>query len=175
MGDELHVQREHGADVAEIAEAEWRAFVRQSPDFVLRDELSARPGGGDAEVTMRGSFACWTGHPTVDLVPFRWHDGRITVSFGDEHAVTGALAVAAGLDAIVVDDAGERCAEPPAPAYGEPSWEFDEPGTPRPEPVAAEPPTFDGPPEREEVAFDFDGGESIWDRLLRWLRRERRR
>ncbi len=175
MGYELHVQRGRDADIEEIPEAEWLEFVRASPEFEMRDEVSFGPPGGGDEVTVRGPFGCWTGHPTVDLVPFQWFGGRITVAFADEHAVTGALAIAVGLDAVVVGDEGERYDEPPAHEYVEPEWEFDDPDAPRPEPVAAEPPTFDAPPARDEVAFDFDGGETIWDRLLPWLRRERRR
>lgn len=174
MGYELHVRRLRDGDVEEIDETEWLDFVDASPDFVLRDDLSSSTPSGE-QVALRGPVGCWTGHPSVDLVPFRWSGGQVTVSFGDEHAVVGALLVADALGATVVGDDGEEYDTAFAPMNDSPQWEFPDSDEPRSEPVAAEAPSFEAPPPKEELAYDFDGGETVWDRVLPWMRRQRRR
>ena len=145
---------------------EWLDFVQASPDFELRDRVAGTASGGD-EVAVSGPFGCWTGHPVTAEVPFRWSDGSVTVAFADDHAVTAALLVATALDATVFDDAGNVYEAP------EPAWQFPDADEPRPEPVAMEAPAFDTPPERDELAFDFDGGPTFWDRVLARFGRRR--
>ncbi|MAT05129.1 MAG: hypothetical protein CL424_08810 [Acidimicrobiaceae bacterium] len=174
MGYELHVKRLRDGGVEKIEETEWFDFVSASPDFVLRDELSFSSPSGE-QLTIRGPFGCWTGHPSVDLVPFRWLGGRVTVPFGDEHAVVGALLVADALDATVFGDEGEEYDDQLGSESISPPWGSADIDDPRSDPVTAQVPSFSAPPPEEEVAFDFDGGPTIWDRVLPWMRRQRRR
>lgn len=168
MGSELHIERRDAGtgDHAQIVETEWLEFVGSSPDFELRDRVTAT-GSSGGEVTVAGPFGCWTGHPVVAEVPFRWSAGRVAVTFGDEHALTGALLVAEALDAVVIDDDGNVY------EASEPDWQFPDADEPRPDPVAADTPSFDSPPERDEVAFDFDGEPTFWDRVRQRLGRRR--
>lgn len=172
MGTELRVTRLRAGAVEPITDSEWLDFVHASPDFVESDEVSvASPVGG--EIVVRGRFGCWTGHPTAELVPFRWSNGVVTVAFDDEHAIEGALLVADALAATVVGDDGEEYDTASGRSERAPAWQFPE-SEPHREPVATRAPIFDTPPQREDVAYDFDGGETIWDRVLPWLRRQRR-
>ena len=162
MGSELYIERRHAdtGDGADIAESEWLDFVRSSPDFELRDRVTTTAPSGD-EVNVDGPFGCWTGHPVAAEVPFRWSAGRVAVAFADDHALTGALLVAAALDASVTDDDGNVYEVP------EPDWQFPDADEPRPDPVPADAPSFDSPPDRDELAFDFDGEPTFWDRVRR--------
>lgn len=166
MGSELHIERRSAGSGggAGIAEAEWLDFVRVSPDFEFRDRLTAGSPTGD-EIDGAGPFGWWTGHPVVAAVPFRWSNGCVIVAFTDEHSVTGALLVAAVFGATVVDDDGNVYEAP------EPDWQFPDAEQPRPDPVAMDAPSFDSPPERDELAFDFDGGPTFWDRVRERLGR----
>ncbi|MFJ3405312.1 hypothetical protein [Promicromonospora sp. NPDC090134] len=116
MGYDLHITRSSAPDGGgpRIGADEWRALVETDAELRLHDGITAALPGGHVLTIPSPDLAAWSGHPQHAEVPFRFHDGRVTVRNPDEAVLAKMIDLAGALDARVQGDDGEFY--PPTPA-----------------------------------------------------------
>ncbi len=102
----MHITRaghwtESGSNPISLEEA--KAYFAAQEEFEYSSGLSLK--GPFGTMTIGGAFFNWI--DGEDSVPFRYTEGRITVSSADDYVIHKMEEVAAGLGAIVQGDEGE--------------------------------------------------------------------
>ncbi|MFG1990814.1 hypothetical protein ACGFJ7_12650 [Actinoplanes sp. NPDC048988] len=93
-----------------ISATEWDRVVAEQGDFAWETRIEARVPDGRRWIACP-PVACWTGHPSGELVPFHLDDvsdGSVDVGEPDELTLERMRALAAVLGAWVSDDSGKR-------------------------------------------------------------------
>ncbi|MNI32511.1 hypothetical protein D3C73_864250 [compost metagenome] len=88
-----------------IALEEAKAYFAEQPDFEYSATFSVN--GPFGTMTIGGEFFLWSPEEE-ELIPFKYTDGRITVSGADEYVIDRMKEIAAKLSAIVQGDEGEQ-------------------------------------------------------------------
>lgn len=106
MSYNVHITRaehwtESGSNPISLEEA--KAYFAAQEEFEYSSGLSLK--GPFGTMTIGGEFFNWIDEE--DSVPFKYTEGRITVSSADDYVIHKMKEVAAGLGAIVQGDEGE--------------------------------------------------------------------
>jgi hypothetical protein len=91
---------------APIRPDEWAELVAAQPDFTTMTRIEATLPSGVRWIPCP-PVACWTGHPTVRLMPFFFDCDVIEVRHSDGPTVHRMAALAASLGAKVVNDGNQ--------------------------------------------------------------------
>lgn len=107
MSYDLHITRAqefYESTKYPITLEEAQHYFANQEDFTYKKEITS--GGGPFAISVEGDFFVWE---TEDMeIPFRYYDGRLIVSGGDEWIAEKMKEIAAALNAYVVGDDGEQ-------------------------------------------------------------------
>ncbi|WP_411347983.1 hypothetical protein [Paenibacillus sp. WLX2291] len=109
MSYDLHITRAqefYESTKYPITLEELQHYFAGQDDFSYQKEITS--GGGPFTISMEGNFFVWKTEEDEIEIPFRYFDGRLIVSGGDEWVVPKMKEIASALNAYVVGDDGER-------------------------------------------------------------------
>jgi hypothetical protein len=82
---------------------EWAALVAAQPDFTMMTSIEAILPSG-IRLIRCPAVACWTGHPSGQLIPFFFDEDVIELRHADKPTERRMVKLAAALAATAVDD-----------------------------------------------------------------------
>jgi hypothetical protein len=129
MGYELHITRAENwwdSEASPIALADWRALVRDDPEFEETGVAEAATPEGTLRYENEG-LSLWSAHPNGEQVWFDWRDGCVIVKNPDEPTIAKMVGVAELLGARVQGDEGETYPQPTDPSPEDPPEPTGEP------------------------------------------------